>query len=124
MTRERERGMRYHLLWHIREEELAARSPEWHEEVAAFLVTYSGELASTSELDWRETYAPESRSHVVGPGGETREGHYNEDAKPVHRVWAVRVSGVERALEIAGRLAGELDTWVEVREVLEAAHRP
>ena len=80
--------------------------------------------ASTSELDWRETYAPESRSIVVGPGSEARDGHYNEDAKPVHRVWAIRVDTLERAEQIAARLAGELDTWIEVREVLEEAHRP
>lgn len=116
--------MRYHLFWHIREEELAARSPEWHEEVAAFFVQYAGELEMSGELDWRETYARESLSTVVGPGGETRPGHYNEDAKPAHRVWAIRVDTLERAQEIAANLAGELDTWVEVREVLEGAQRP
>lgn len=116
--------MRFHLFWHIREEELAERSPEWHEEVAAFLVQFSGELEQHSELDWSEVYARESRSSVVGPGGTTRIGHYNEEGKPVRRSWGIRVENLERAQEIAAALAGELDTWIEVREVLEGAQRP
>jgi len=116
--------MRYHLFWHIREEELAARSPEWSEEVMAFLTVFKGQLELNSELDWTDVYAPESQSVVVSPAKRILEEHYNEDAKAVRQVWAIRVASFDRAVEIAHQLAGELDTWIEVREVLEGAQRP
>lgn len=116
--------MRYLLSWHIRESELLARSPEWREEIAAFLAEFEDALLAESELDWVEVLDPESQAVVVGPGGETRDGFYNEGGKPSARVWAVRVRNRERALEIAARLAGQLDTWIEVRECMPGAQRP
>ncbi len=116
--------MRYLLSWHIREAELLSRSPEWREGVAAFLAEYEDELLANSELDWVEVLDPESHAVVVGPGAQVREGVYNQEGKPSARVWAVRVASRERALEIAARFAGQLDTWIEVRESLPGAQRP
>lgn len=116
--------MRYLLSWHIRESELLKRSPEWREEVAAFLAGFEDELFTASELDWVEVLDPESQAIVVGPGAEVRDGYYNEGGKPSARVWAVRVADRDRAVAIAGKLAGELDTWIEVRECLPGAQRP
>ena len=51
--------MRYLLSWHIRESEMLERSPEWREEVAAFLAVFEDELAMSSELEWIEVLGPE-----------------------------------------------------------------
>lgn len=116
--------MRYLLSWHIRETEMHGRSPAWREEVVAFLARFEDELFAQSELDWVEVLDPESQAIVVGPGGETRSGFYNEGGKPSARVWAVRVESRDRAVEIAATFAGQLDTWIEVRESLPGAQRP
>lgn len=116
--------MRYVLSWHTRDAELRERSPAWHEEAAAFLARLEGELNAHSELDSTLVLAPDALASVLGPGHERREGHYNSEAKPVARLWVIRTSGRERAEAIAAELAGELDTWIEVREVLEGAQRP
>lgn len=116
--------MRYLMSWHIREHEMADRSPEWREEVAAFLAVFEDELLASSELEWVEVLAPESQAVVVGPGSEIRDGVYNAEGKPSARVWAVRVDTRGRALEIAARIAGELDTWIELRECFSGAQRP
>lgn len=116
--------MRFVLLVHGRESERLAKPPAWAEEVSAFLAQFEDELAVGSEYDWVEVLAPETQAVVVGPGGETRNEHYNAEAKPLHRMWAVRVDSKDRALELASKLAGELDTWVEVRECFATAQRP
>jgi hypothetical protein len=116
--------MRYLLSWHIRESELRGRSPAWREEVVAFLAKFEDELFTNSELDWVEVLDPESRAIVVGPGAEVRQGFYNEGGKPSARIWGIRVASRDRAVEIAAILAGQLDTWIEVRECLPGAQRP
>lgn len=116
--------MRYLLSWHIREAEMHDRSPAWREEVVAFLARFEDELFANSELDWVEVLDPESQAIVVGPGGEVRDGFYNEGGKPSARVWAIRVASRERVVEIAAKFAGQLDTWIEVRESLPGAQRP
>ena len=116
--------MRYLLSWHIHESELHGRSPEWREEVAASLAVFEDELATSSELEWIEVLGPESQAVVVGPGAVVRDGVYNSDGKPAARIWAVRVTSKDRAVELAAKLAGELDTWVEVRECMPGAQRP
>jgi len=117
------RCMRYILSWHIHEAELHARSPAWREEAAAFLARVEDELFVSSELDWVEVLDPESHA-IVGPGGEIRQGFYNQHGKPSARVWAIRVASRERAVEIAATFAGQLDTWIEVRESLLGNQRP
>ncbi|NLA66348.1 MAG: hypothetical protein GX862_10640 [Leucobacter sp.] len=116
--------MRYLLSWHIRESELHERSPEWREEALAFLTVFEDELQANSELEWVEALSAESQSVVVGPGGDVREGVYNQAGKPSVRIWVVRVENSARAQEIAARIAGELDTWIEVRECFVGAQRP
>lgn len=119
--------MRYLLFWHARDEELRQRSPEWQEEVTSFLAQLEDELAQSSELEWVEVLSPEHHALLVGPGGEaseTRKGAYNVDGKPLTRLWAVRVDERPRVMEIANQLAGELDTWIEVRECLPGNQRP
>lgn len=116
--------MRYMLSWHIREAEQQARSPAWREETAAFLAQFEDELFVNSELDWVEVLGPESQAIVVGPGQEIRPGFYNQGGKPSVRVWAIRVADQQRAVEIAAKFAGQLDTWIEVRESLPGAQRP
>lgn len=116
--------MRYLMSWHIHESELHERSPEWREEVTAFLAEFEGDLLTSSELEWVEVLGPESQAVVVGPGAVIRDGVYNLDGKPAARVWAVRVSNKDRAVELAATLAGELDTWVEVRECMPGSQRP
>lgn len=116
--------MRYLLSWHIHESEMHARPPEWREEVAAFLTKFEDNLFGNSELDWVEVLAPGRQAVLVGPGPVTRDGFYNEGGKPSSRLWAIRVASRERATEIAAELAGELDTWIEVRELRPGAQRP
>jgi len=116
--------MRYILSWHIRESELRGRSPAWREETAAFLARFEDELFASSELDWVEVLDPESHAIVVGPGAEVRNGFYNEGGKPSARFWAIRVASRQRAIDIASTFAGQLDTWIEVRECLPGAQRP
>ena len=116
--------MRYFLSWHIREAELHDRSPAWREEVVAFLARYEDELFVSSELDWVEVLDPETQAVVVGPGAEVRSGFYNAGGKPSARIWTIRVASRERAIEIAAKFAGQLDTWIEVRKCLPSAQRP
>lgn len=116
--------MRYLLSWHIREDELRRRSPAWREEVVAFLARFEDELFASSELDWVEVLDPESHAVIVGPGAEVRPGFYNEGGKPSAKVWGIRVASRDRAIDIAATLAGQLDTWIEVRECLPGAQRP
>lgn len=116
--------MRFLLSWHIREAEMLDRSPAWREEIVAFLAQFEDELFVNSELDWVEVLDPETQAIVVGPGAEVRNGFYNEGGKPSARVWAIRVASRERAIEIASKFAGQLDTWIEVRESLPSAQRP
>lgn len=119
-----ESSMRYLLSWHIHESELLERSPVWREEVVAFLAEFEDALFATSELDWVEVLGPESQAVVVGPGAAVRDGFYNKGGKPSARVWVVRVVDKERAVALAAKLAGELDTWIEVRECMPGAQRP
>ncbi|WP_024356196.1 hypothetical protein [Leucobacter chironomi] len=116
--------MRFMLLLHRRESELLQRTPEWIEEVVGFLARFEDELLTRSELEWTETLDSDTRAAVIGPGGEHRDGWYNEAGKPLRRLWVVRVADRARAEELAAQLAGELDTWVEVRECLPGAQRP
>lgn len=116
--------MRYLLSWHIRETEMRQRSPARREETVAFLTRFEDELFVSSELDWVEVLGPETQSIVVGPGADVRQGFYNEGGKPSARVWVIRVENAQRAREIAATFAGQLDTWIEVREILPGAQRP
>lgn len=116
--------MRYMLLLHTRESEMRQRTPEWIEEAATFLARFEDRLASTSELEWAEVLGDEDAAVIVGPGGVARPGWYNESGTALSRVWAVRVESSERVTELAGELAGELDTWIEVRECMPSAQRP
>lgn len=116
--------MRYLLSWHIRETEMQDRAAEWREEIVAFLARFEDELFLSSELDWVEVLDSESQAIVVGPGGDVRTGFYNEGGKPSARVWAIRVANRDRAREIAAKFAGQLDTWIEVRESMPGAQRP
>ncbi|MDJ1372090.1 YciI family protein [Gulosibacter molinativorax] len=116
--------MRYLMSWHVREAELVDRSPEWREEATAFLAEFEDRLFSNSELDWVEVLDTEKQAVVIGPGGESREGFYNSEGKPSARLWAVRVPSRERAVELAAELAGKLDTWIELREIMPGAQRP
>ncbi|GAB2548647.1 hypothetical protein [Leucobacter ruminantium] len=116
--------MRYMLLAHGLESALIERGPVWVEEVVSFLARFEDELAGNSELEWTEALDGDEHAVVVGPGGETREGWYNREGEPLRRLWVVRVPDRDRARELAGLLAGELDTWVEVRECLPTAQRP
>lgn len=116
--------MRYMLLLHWKEADLHVRSPEWAEEAVAFLARFDDELATNSELEWTEVLASEVNAIHVGPGEVSRPGWYNSSGKPLSRVWVVRVESSERVVELAGQLAGELDTWIEVRECLPSAQRP
>lgn len=115
--------MRYLLLVYSRESERLAKSPEWSEEVMAFFTEFENGLVMNGEFDWGEVLGPEDQAVVVGPGAERRHEHYNAEGKPLHRIWAVKATK-ERALELAARIAGELDTWVEVRECFVSAQRP
>ena len=116
--------MRYVLSWHIRETELHDRSPAWREEAVAFLARFEDELFVASELDWVEVLDPELQAIVVGSGAEIRSGFYNQGGKPSAKIWGIRVASRERAIAIAATLAGQLDTWIEVRECLPGAQRP
>lgn len=116
--------MRYMLLLHGREAERLQRSPEWREEAAAFIARFDDELATSSELEWTEVLDADPQAVIVGPGEAPRPGWCNADGKPLTRIWVVRVETAERAAELAGMLAGELDTWIEVRECLPSAQRP
>lgn len=116
--------MRYMLLLHIREREIQTRAPEWVEEVVSFLAQFDDELASQSELEWTETLGDEKLAEVVGPGEERRPGWFNDAGSPIGRLWVVRVESPDRVRELAAWLAGELDTWIEVRECLPSAQRP
>ncbi|WP_449278503.1 hypothetical protein [Leucobacter sp. GX24907] len=116
--------MRYMLLLHTREAEMRQRTPEWIEEAASYLARFEDRLASNSELEWTEVLGDEDAAVVIGPGAETRPGWYNENGRALSRVWAVRVESVERVTELAGELAGELDTWIEVRECMPSSQRP
>lgn len=116
--------MRYFLSWHIKEAEQRERPPAWREETTAFLARFEDELYASSELDWVEVLNPESQAIVVGPGEEIRPGFYNEGGKPSARIWVIRVTDQQRAVQIAAKLAGQLDTWIEVREILPDAMRP
>lgn len=116
--------MRFMLMLHRRESELLAKPPEWIEEVVRFAATLEDELLSRSELEWTEVLDSDDRAVVVGPDGDRRDGWYNEAGKPLRRVWVVRVADRARAEEIAALLAGELDTWIEVRECMPGAQRP
>lgn len=101
-------------------EEDAARDSERIEGDVAFASTFDDELAATSELEWSEVLGPDDRSRVVGPDGSAWSG----GVTGVSRVWAVRVGTVDRAHELAGRIASELGVNVEVRECLAGAQRP
>lgn len=116
--------MRYVLIWHVHDEEFRGRSPEWHEEVVEFLAGFEDRLASRSELEWSEVLDDEAQAFVVGPDLAVSEGHYNMAGKPAARLWAVRVADRARAVELATELAGELDTWIEVRECRDGFQRP
>ena len=116
--------MRYMLILHGTEAALLERAPEWREEAVEFMARFNDELAVSSELEYTELVDDEAHAVCVGPGGDVTEGWYNKGARPLQRIWVVRVAGEERARELAGRIAGELDTWVEVRRCLAGAHRP
>lgn len=116
--------MRYLLFWHVHDAELRSRTPEWQEEITGFLSVFENELAERSELEWVEVLAPDTQAVVIGPDLVQSSGPYNVNGKPVARIWSVRVPSVQRVTEIAERLAGELDTWIEVRECLEGSQRP
>ncbi|MFC5337558.1 hypothetical protein [Leucobacter denitrificans] len=116
--------MRYLLFWHIHDEELRAKTPEWQEEITEFLAVFENELSQRSELEWVEVLAPDTQAVVVGPDLVLSDGPYNVNGKPVARIWSIRAASKERVVQIAERFAGELDTWIEVRECLEGAQRP
>lgn len=116
--------MRYMLMAHGLESALIERGPVWIEEIVGFFARFEDALASSSELEWTEALDSDELAEVVGPGDERRAGWYNEAGKPLRRLWVVRVDSHERARELAGELAGELDTWVEVRRCLPGSQRP
>lgn len=116
--------MRYMLMVHGLGATVIERGAEWIEEVVGFYAQFEDELASSSELEWTEALDSDEHAEVVGPGEARRPGWYNKAAKPLRRLWVVKVDTHERARELAAQLAGELDTWVEVRRCLPGSQRP
>lgn len=86
----------------------------------AFAAKFEDELLASSELEWSEVLGPTDHSRVVGPDGAAWAG----GVTGVSRVWAVRVGTVDRAHDLAARIASELGANVEVRECLVGAQRP
>lgn len=92
------------------------------EGAVAFCARLEDELAASSELEWYEVLAPPATSRVFAPDGQPQADPGADWA--LSRVWAVRVSGVARAHELASLVARELGARVEVRECLAGAQRP
>ena len=115
--------MRYLLSWHIREAEIRTRSPAWREEVVAFLAQYEDELFVNSELDWVEVLdqEPSHRGRTWCGGSRwfflTPVGTFGESLGDPR----LRSSTSDRC---SVEFAGQLDTWIEVRECLPSAQRP
>lgn len=116
--------MRYMLLLHGVETEFRDRTPEQAEEVIGFLSRFEDELASRSELEWTEVLDDSRHADLVDPEGGARPGWFNADGAPLERLWVVRVADQSRAQDLAGLLAAELGTPVEVRECMPTAQRP
>ena len=116
--------MRYMLMVHRLDADALERSTEWIEETVGFLARFEDRLATTSELEWSEVLGSDAHAELIGPDGAASPGWFNTSGKPLRRMWAVRVSSHERAIELAEELAGELDTWVEVRECMPTSQRP
>lgn len=113
--------MRYLLLVQgAAPEENAARDAGRIEADIAFAAKFDDELLAASELEWSEVLGGADRSRVVGPDGEAWAG----GVTGVSRLWAVRVGTVDRAYDLAARVASELGVNVEVRECFAGAQRP
>ena len=92
------------------------------EAAVAFCARFEDELAASSELEWSEVLAPPSPSRAHAADGAS--GADPSADWILSRVWAVRVSGNERAQELAALVTRELAARVEVRECLAGAQRP
>lgn len=119
--------MRYLLLHHETEAELAARPAEEIESAVAFAARFEDELASRSELEWGEVLGSDESAIVVSPGGtvEPASGVPGSAGAPLlRRVWAIRVDDEARARELAADLADGIAARIEVRECLAGSQRP
>lgn len=116
--------MRFLLLHHESEAELAARPAEAVESALAFMLRFEDELASRSELEWSEVLGSDERAEFVTPGGQVELGQAPGGAPLLRRVWAVRVDSEERARYLAGELADGIAARIELRECLPGAQRP
>ncbi|MBK0421866.1 hypothetical protein JD292_07240 [Leucobacter sp. CSA2] len=126
--------MRFLLLHHETEEDLAARPAEEVESAVAFAARFEDELAARSELEWGEVLGADEAAIVVSPGGSVepasagpgavRTGSGAGSAPLLRRVWAVRVADEARARELAADLADGIAARIELRECLPASQRP
>lgn len=119
--------MRYLLLHHETEADLAARSPDEVESAVAFAARFEDELASRSELEWGEVLGSDESAVVVSPGGTidpASSASGSGSAPLLRRVWAIRVEDEARARELAADLADGIAARIEVRECLSGSQRP
>ena len=110
--------MRYLLLLHGPD----ARAGEAGlEDELAFLARFEDELAMSAELEWGEVLAAPERAVVVTPDGADGA---TPTVPPIARILAMRVSGEDRARELAACLASGTGATIELRECLPGAQRP
>lgn len=100
------------------EAETRWRSQGWAERVAAFMVQLDDELAHSGELVHSEVLEDGADAHLVDRHGGIHTGSL-AGRMPLLRYLVVKVSGEQRALEIAAHMAEVIGSAVEVREVRE-----
>lgn len=131
--------MRYLLLHHESETDLAARPAEEIESAVAFAARFEDELAARSELEWGEVLGSDEAAVVVSPGGTVEPAGIGSGSVPgsvsgsasgsgsaplLRRAWAIRVDDEARARELAADLADGIAARIELRECLSGSQRP
>ncbi len=104
-------------------EKYAQEKGDWFKEMVTFMHDLNAELLASGELLSAEGLAGADQTWTVRPQGEdvvTTDGPYAEAKELLAGYWIVDVTGLDRAAEIAGRVARFVSAPIEIRAVGEA----
>ena len=116
--------MKFMIMMFAEPADLHAKSPEWVERLTAFMVRLDDELSQSGELVYSEVLEFGESARLVDRHGGVHVGTFSGTTKPLSRFWVVKVPDNTRASAIAASIAEVVEAAVEVRNVLEASHRP
>lgn len=102
---------------------MATKTPEWIENMIAFMTKLDQDLTESGELVFQQGLADGSTAKTVGLQGGVpvaTDGPFAEAKESLVGFWVVDVESEARAIEIAAEIVKVIEAPVEVRHAMDA----